>query len=187
MDRRIEAALSVVSEEKDFIDGTSPVRAKLKWFNGQKGFGFVIPDGDDNDAFLHVTTLQRAGANTIGEGADMICHLSRGPKGAMVTEVTEILSYGTSSGGAVTQISPPINNNDSNENEDISVMTGTVKWFKDDKGFGFIIPEDGGKDIFVHKACLDLCHLPALDAGQKVRVTLRSVAKGREAVEVSLL
>ncbi|MFA5593186.1 MAG: cold-shock protein [Micavibrio sp.] len=66
-------------------------------------------------------------------------------------------------------------------------MEGTVKWYKPDKGFGFIIPQDGQKDVFVHKTCLDRHGLPILIPGQKVRMTVRTVAKGREVADFDLI
>jgi CspA family cold shock protein len=45
---------------------------------------------------------------------------------------------------------------------------GTVKWFNSQKGFGFIAPEDGGKDVFVHISAVERSGLNSLDEGQKV-------------------
>jgi len=46
--------------------------------------------------------------------------------------------------------------------------TGTVKWFNPDKGFGFIQPEDGGKDVFVHVTAVQAAGLQSLNENQKV-------------------
>ena len=48
------------------------------------------------------------------------------------------------------------------------MVTGTVKWFNTTKGFGFIVPEDGGKDVFVHITAVQSAGLHGLDEGQKV-------------------
>jgi CspA family cold shock protein len=48
------------------------------------------------------------------------------------------------------------------------MATGTVKWFNSQKGFGFIQPDDGGKDVFVHISAVERAGLRALDEGQKV-------------------
>jgi cold shock protein len=48
------------------------------------------------------------------------------------------------------------------------IATGTVKWFNTAKGFGFIVPQDGGKDVFVHITAVQSAGLRGLDEGQKV-------------------
>ena len=48
------------------------------------------------------------------------------------------------------------------------MATGTVKWFNPEKGFGFIVPDDGGKDVFVHITALQPLGLKTLDENQKV-------------------
>ncbi|MFP4314086.1 MAG: cold-shock protein [Alphaproteobacteria bacterium] len=50
-----------------------------------------------------------------------------------------------------------------------------------------MIPDDGMKDIFVHQSCLDACEIEEFLAGQRVRVTLKDVEKGREAVKIELI
>lgn len=66
-------------------------------------------------------------------------------------------------------------------------MSGTVKWFKPDKGFGFVTADDASKDVFVHKSVLRRCNLMQLEAGQRVHMRVQEAPKGREATWISLL
>lgn len=153
-----------------------PIKLHLKWFNGTKGFGFLMPEDESFDAFLHITTLQEAGLHFLGEGAILECTLCDGPKGKQVKEVIEVLEPGTIN--MMQEI---------NEEDGTVTMSGLVKWYKPEKGFGFIIPDDGMKDVFIHKTLLDKLEIEELEAGQRVRVTLKSVDKGREAVDIKVV
>ncbi len=152
------------------------VIARLKWFNSTKGFGFVVPEDDPCDAFIHITTLQDAEITELGEGARIKCNIVKGPKGALITSVIELLDIGV----APTEVSHRI---EDESEETIENMTGTVKWYKPDKGFGFVIPEDGLKDVFIHKTCLERHKLNILIPGQKVKMRVRCVPKGREVID----
>ncbi|MGH1398760.1 MAG: cold shock domain-containing protein [Alphaproteobacteria bacterium] len=153
-----------------------PVKLYLKWFNGTKGFGFLMPEDESYDAFLHITTLQEAGLHFLGEGAVLMCTLFDGPKGKQVGTVTEVLEP-----GSINMMQ------EVNEEDGTVTMSGLVKWYKPEKGFGFIIPDDGMKDVFIHKTLLDKLEVDELEAGQRVRVTLKSVDKGREAVDIKIV
>jgi len=59
-------------------------------------------------------------------------------------------------------------------------QSGTVKWFNPTKGFGFIVPDDGGNDVFVHISEVEKAGLKALDEGQKVNFELAD-NRGRQA------
>lgn len=167
-----------VQEKPTEESGDLPlVRARLKWFNAAKGFGFVIPEDNPVDAFLHITQLQRIGIHGLGEGALIVCSVDHGQKGATVTHVAEVIDPGTVPADML-QYDP--------ENHSTATTRGIVKWYKPDKGFGFITPDDGMKDIFVHKTCLDKENIQELYAGQRVRITFKTAPKGREATSVSV-
>ncbi len=61
--------------------------------------------------------------------------------------------------------------------------SGTVKWFNADKGYGFVEPDDGGKDVFVHVSAVDRAGIPSLREGQKLRYELTAGRDGRMAAE----
>lgn len=65
------------------------------------------------------------------------------------------------------------------------MATGTVKWFNDQKGYGFIAPDDGGKDVFVHHTAIQEQGFRSLQEGQKVNFELQQDAKGGRAVNVT--
>ncbi len=65
-------------------------------------------------------------------------------------------------------------------------MSGIVKWFNTEKGFGFIAPEGGGKDVFVHISVLGRSGITGLAEGQQVSMRVVETPKGREAVSISL-
>jgi cold shock protein len=70
---------------------------------------------------------------------------------------------------------------------DEGMATGTVKWFSDEKGFGFVTPDDGGKDLFVHHTGIIGDGYRSLAEGAKVTYEAQAGDKGPKAVNVSLV
>lgn len=160
--------------------GGPEVGAVVKWFNPEKGFGFVEVGNGSGDAFLHISVLQRAGADAVNPGANLRVRVGPGQKGQQVTEVLEIKegeapppSSGPRSGGR--SYVP------AGEGQE---MRGTVKWYNAQKGFGFVTPESGGKDVFVHATALERSGMPPLAEGQVVTMTVVQGKKGPEAASL---
>jgi cold shock protein len=66
-------------------------------------------------------------------------------------------------------------------------VEGTVKWFKSEKGFGFVVGDDGGKDVFLHIKVVERSRLGTLGEGQRVSMKVVQTPKGREAISITLL
>ena len=171
-----------------------PIRGTVKWFNAEKGFGFVTLE-DGADVFLHSSVITRSGMS-VNERDNVRVRVGQGMKGRQVTEILEVEPGGGPApassrpmgprpmGGAPRRSSGPV---DTSYRRGPSVdMGGTVKWYNQQKGFGFITPDDGSKDIFVHASTLARAGLDQLPDGTRVMAKVVQGQKGPEAVEISL-
>jgi cold shock protein len=159
------------------------VDATVKWFNSSKGFGFVTMADGTQDAFLPMAILRRAGYDDVSEGCSITCEVGAGAKGPLVTNV---LSIDTS-----TAVAPRPDGFDrgfdGRPSRPSQTLEGEVKWFGLEKGYGFIAPDGGGKDIFVHISALRRSQLEAIEPGQRVRVEVVEGKKGLEADRIEII
>jgi CspA family cold shock protein len=162
------------------------VVAVVKWYNRTKGFGFVKPNDGAPDAFLHASLVAQAGHDDLADGTNLVCDIADGPRGPQVAAIHRIEPpsepvfrssrpprFGGGGGGG--------------GGEGGEVVEGKVKFYNADKGFGFIVPDDGSKDVFISARTLTRAGIAALEAEQRVRVTTRMGQKGPMAAHVELL
>ncbi|HSA31848.1 MAG TPA: cold-shock protein [Candidatus Omnitrophota bacterium] len=65
-------------------------RGKVKWFNDQKGFGFIAPEDGSKDCFVHHSEIQGDGFKSLSEGQDVEFEIGEGPKGPQATSVRKV-------------------------------------------------------------------------------------------------
>lgn len=158
-------------------------QATVKWFKADKGFGFVeIADGG-GDAFLHASVLERAGSNVVEPGTVLRVRTGPGQKGLQVTEVLEVTAGAAPPRPSSRHMAREPYQALPSHGEGTEVQ-GTVKWYNAEKGFGFVAPADGGKDVFVHATALERSGMRTLSEGQSVRMR---VVQGRKGPEVATL
>jgi CspA family cold shock protein len=167
------------------------VDATVKWFNGEKGFGFVELADGAGDAFLHIAVVQGAGHETVLPGSRLRVQVGRGQKGPQVTAILELdASSAAPAPSRPNRGGPPVGGPARRERPDpatASNVEGTVKWFRADKGFGFVVCEDGDKDVFLHISVVERAGLSGVEEGQRLAMKVVKTQKGREAISLTLI
>jgi CspA family cold shock protein len=161
------------------------VRATVKWYNPDKGFGFVELADGSGDAFLHVSVVERSGQGSVPPGATLEVRASPGPKGAQVIEILSV-DASTALQEQPRRARPERPAYPPTDRATVEEL-GTVKWYNSTKGFGFIVRDAGGKDLFVHASALQRLGLADLSEGQRVAVDVADGQKGPEAVGLRLI
>ena len=188
------------------------VDVTVKWFNGIKGYGFVTtPDGDD--AFMHVTSLQALGRNSIPPESRVKCDLGPGRRGLQVLTVKEILElgeepppraprsggfggdrggfrggdrggYGGGRGGYGGGDRGGYGGGDRDDRAPLETRQATVKFYNAERGFGFASPSDGGEDIYVPARVVERAGMGELQPEQSVEIDVRPGPRGPMAARI---
>ncbi len=173
--------------------------ARVKWFNPEKGFGFVEMTDGSGEAFLHVRQVEAAGYSALESGTTLVIRVGAGQKGPQVQEIVSVDAStaepepprgarpprparpgGPSQGGFSPRPSSPRPVAGPPE------VPATVKWFDSVKGYGFVSVEGESKDLFLHISVVERAGLSQLDQGQAVRVAIVEGRKGPEVGAIEL-
>nr|WP_277351180.1 cold shock domain-containing protein [Cellulosimicrobium aquatile] len=166
----------------DGADGT------VSWYDDVKGFGFVAPDGGGDDVFVHVSALGR-GLTELAEGARVTYDVVEGDKGPNARNVQLVGGSGrpgpdrgrpgSDRGRPGSDRGRPASGGRVRGGE------GTVARYDADRGFGFITPDAGGEDLFVHVSVVRGGE--ELEQGDRVRFKIRQSDRGPQADGVELI
>jgi CspA family cold shock protein len=160
---------------------TARLTGTIKWFNRNKGFGFIVAADGGGDVFLPLAVLERSGFTQAPEGATVTFDCAQGAKGRAAVSVLNIDT-------STAQPSRPHPRERGGEGRGpAESLDGVVKWYDPARGFGFVVANDGGKDIFVHVTALRRSGIEMLAPGQHVRMMVSEAPRGREASSVKLI
>jgi CspA family cold shock protein len=144
-------------------------QGKVKFFNTQKGFGFIQRDEGGEDVFVHISQVERAGLEGLAEGQELQFNLvDRGGKvsAADLQVVGDVIAVPEKPAGPQRQLTG-------------DKATGTVKFFNSMKGFGFITRDDGKEDAFVHISAVERSGLPGINEGDRFEFDLEVDRRGK--------
>ncbi|WP_159981368.1 MULTISPECIES: cold-shock protein [unclassified Novosphingobium] len=146
-------------------------RGVVKFFNSDKGFGFIQPESGNEDIFVHISAVQRAGLDGLAEGQQLEYQLvDRGGKvsASDLSIVGDVI--------AVTKREAPAQQQRELTGEK---ATGTVKFFNSMKGFGFINRDDGQPDAFVHISAVERAGIQGLNEGDQLEFEIEVDRRGK--------
>ena len=176
-------------------------KGKVKWFNATKGYGFITLD-NGGDAFCHASALQAVGHAELPQGATLVCDLADSQRGLQVVSIHSVdlstaeapsprgprRDFGDGGGGRFGGGGGRFGGGFHRDSAPSGPMVeGKVKFFNDQKGFGFVMPDNGSGDIYLHASALRRSGVQAVEPDQRIRYSTRQGNKGVEVDRVELI
>lgn len=158
----------------------------VKFFNGEKGFGFIQQEGGGEDVFVHISAVERAGLEGLAEGQGLEYNLvDRGGKTSAqdIQVVGDVIPVEKRSGGGDRPSGGGDRGGDRGGAPQRELTgdsaTGTVKFFNAMKGFGFLVRDDGQPDAFVHISAVERSGLTEINEGERYKFDLEVDRRGK--------
>ena len=158
----------------------------VKFFNPQKGFGFVVRDDGGEDVFVHISAVEQAGLTDLADGQPLEFTLV--DRGGRVSATNlridgEPMAVERSGGGGGGGRDDAGGGSQSGPQRQLTgeKASGTVKFFNAMKGFGFISRDDGQPDAFVHISAVERAGIPTLNEGDRLDFELEVDRRGKYA------
>ena len=158
------------------------IEASVKWYNPEKGYGFLVRDDHLADVMIHFSALDSVKCPYIKEGDRIVCDIAPTKAGLQVLQVIEV-KYGTTKPNSLFSFFGTT----SFDPETLEEIEGVIKWYSPERGYGFITPNDGGKEIFLHSTVLYAARRKFLEPGVRVLVKTSTSERGREARLLTIL
>ena len=179
------------SPQPDAGPSGGPVTGTVKRFMPTKGYGFLERRDGSGDLFCHLTAVQASGHETLVQGATVTCEVVDTERGAQVSRIPAVEDPPGPAGGAADSrprdgFPDPTWQDDGADGAAVDVR-GTVKFYDPARGYGVVVPDDGGREVFAHMSALSRSGLDGLQPGQRVSVWAEEVPRGVQATEIELI
>ena len=167
------------------------VRALVNWYVPTKGYGFLTPLDGSADLFCHAAVVKASGYPALPRGAAVTCEVMRGERGPQVSRIVSVEAVDENDDDAVNGRPRPVLDGSAPHGPEAAgpsvEVLGTVKFYDPVRGFGFVVPDEGGSEVFVHMSVLARSGLEDLQPGQRVSVWAEEAPRGLQATELSLI
>lgn len=163
----------------------------VKWYDAVKGYGFIARDDGGDDLFVHRSAV---GYEVLNEGDQVSFTVIRGLKGANAEQIQVIARSTepspstrpapTSRGNDYGRVGRDWSNDSPADYDSLPLVTGTIKRYDPDKGYGFVSPDDGSTDVFIHRSAAGVA---TIGSGDRIEFRLGRGPKGPRAEQVRVL